>query len=95
MHFLPIFLDMALHFTAMGYLTVSAVMSDFAVVFGASSVLEFAFTIPGLSYFLVRCMQHNDYNVIQSYILVVIVWMLFVHLVLNILLEILDVRRRK
>ena len=35
---------------------VSAVMSDFAVVFGASSVLEFAFTIPGLSYFLVRCM---------------------------------------
>lgn len=74
---------------------VSAVMSDFAVVFGASSVLEFAFTIPGLSYFLVRCMQHSDYNVIQSYILVVILWMFLVHLVLNILLEILDVRRRK
>lgn len=74
---------------------VSAVMSDFASVFGASSVLEFAFTIPGLSYFLVRCMQHSDYNVIQSYILVVIVWMFFVHLVLNILLEIIDVRRRK
>ena len=74
---------------------VSAVMSDFAVVFGASSVLEFAFTIPGLSYFLVRCMQHSDYNVIQSYILVVIVWMFFVHLVLNVILEVLDVRRRK
>lgn len=74
---------------------ISAVMSDFAAVFGASSVLEFAFTIPGLSYFLVRCMQSSDYNVIQSYILVVIIWMFLVHLVLNILLEILDVRRRK
>ncbi len=72
----------------------SAVMSDFASVFGASSVLEFAFTIPGLSYFLVRCMQQSDYNVIQSYILVVIIWMFFVHLVLNLLLDLLDVRRR-
>ena len=69
-------------------------MSDFASVFGASSVLEFAFTIPGLSYFLVRCMQQSDYTVIQSYILIVIVWMFFVHLLLNILLDILDVRRR-
>ena len=32
-------------------------------------------------------MQHSDYNVIQSYILVVIVWMFFVHLVLNVILE--------
>lgn len=73
---------------------VATVMSDFASVFGASSVLEFAFTIPGLSYFLVRCMQQSDYTVIQSYILIVIVWMFFVHLLLNILLDILDVRRR-
>lgn len=73
---------------------VSAVISDFASVFGASAVLEFAFTIPGLSYFLIRCMQQSDYNVIQSYTLVVIVWMFFVHLVLNLLLDVLDVRRR-
>lgn len=73
---------------------ISAVMSDFAVVFGAGSVLEFAFTIPGLSYFLIRCMQQSDYNVIQSYILVVIIWMFFVHLILNLLLDVLDVRRR-
>lgn len=73
---------------------VATVMSDFASVFGASSVLEFAFTIPGLSYFLVRCMQQSDYTVIQSYILIVIVWMFFVHLLFNILLDILDVRRR-
>lgn len=73
---------------------ISAVMSDFASVFGASSVLEFAFTIPGLSYFLVRCMQQSDYNVIQSYVLVVIIWMFFIHLILNLLLDILDVRRR-
>ena len=73
---------------------ISAVMSDFASIFGASSVLEFAFTIPGLSYFLVRCMQQSDYNVIQSYILVVILWMFFVHLVLNLLLDLLDARRR-
>lgn len=74
---------------------ISAVMSDFAVVFGASSVLEFAFAIPGLSYFLVHSMQRSDYNVIQSYILVVIIWMFLVHLLLNLLLGILDVRRRK
>ncbi len=72
---------------------ISAVISDFASVFGASAVLEFAFTIPGLSYFLVRCMQQSDYNVIQSYTLVVIVWMFFVHLVLNLLLDVLDTRR--
>lgn len=73
---------------------VSAVISDFASVFGASAVLEFAFTIPGLSYFLIRCMQQSDYNVIQSYTLVVIIWMFFVHLLLNLILDALDVRRR-
>lgn len=74
---------------------ISAVMSDFAVAFGGSSVLEFAFTIPGLSYFLVKSMQNCDYTVIQSYVLIVIIWMFFVHLLLNVLLDILDVRRRK
>lgn len=73
---------------------ISAVVSDFASIFGVSAVLEFAFTIPGLSYFLIRCMQQSDYNVIQSYILVVIIWMFFVHLVLNLVLDALDVRRR-
>lgn len=74
---------------------IAAMMADFAIVFGASSVLEFAFAIPGLSYFLVRCMKNSDYNVIQSYVLVVILWMFFVHLILHAVLELLDVRRRK
>lgn len=73
---------------------ISAMLSDLAVVFGAGFVLEFAFTIPGLSYFLIRCMQQSDYQVIQTYILVVICWMFLVHLLLNLLLDVLDVRRR-
>ncbi len=74
---------------------VSAVIADFAWVFGGSTVLEFAFAIPGISYFLVDSMTASDYTVLQTYILVVVIWMFIVHLVLNVVLNIVDVRRRK
>ena len=73
---------------------ISAVSSNFAFLFGGSTVLEFAFAIPGVSYFLVDSMNSRDYTVMQSYILVVILWMFFVHLILNLLLQLIDVRRR-
>lgn len=73
---------------------ISTVIANFAGVFGGSTVLEFAFGIPGISYFLVDSMQKSDYNVLQTYILVVVIWMFIVHLVLNLVLDRLDVRRR-
>ncbi|MCR4891246.1 MAG: ABC transporter permease [Lachnospiraceae bacterium] len=73
---------------------ISTVIADFAWVFGGSTVLEFAFSIPGVSFFLVSSMQNSDYNVLQTYILIVIIWMFFVHLVLNLVLYAIDVRRR-
>ena len=71
---------------------ISAVISRFAYVFGGSTVLEFAFTIPGVSTMLVSAMDSRDYNVMQVYILVVVIWMFFVHLVLNLVLKALNVR---
>ena len=71
---------------------ISAVISRFAYVFGGSTVLEFAFAIPGLSTMIVSAMDSRDYNVLQVYILVVVLWMFFVHLVLNLVLKLLNVR---
>ena len=71
---------------------ISAVITRFAGVFGGSTVLEFAFAIPGLSTMLVSAMDSRDYNILQVYILVVVIWMFFVHLVLNIVLRALNVR---
>jgi len=73
---------------------ISAVIANFAWVFGGSTVLEFAFTIPGVSYFLVDSMKSSDYTVLQTYMLVVVIWMFLVHLTLNLALLALDVRRR-
>lgn len=72
---------------------VSAVITRFAGVFGGSTVLEFAFAIPGLSTMLVSAMDSRDYNILQTYILVVVIWMFFVHLILNLVLRLLGVRR--
>lgn len=74
---------------------ISAIISNFATILGGSSVLEFAFTIPGISFFLISSMQKRDYNVMQSYVLFMVLWMFIVHLVLNIVLALLDVRRKK
>ena len=71
---------------------VSAVITRFAGIFGGSTVLEFAFAIPGLSTMLVSAMDSRDYNVLQIYILVVVIWMFVVHLVLNLVLRALNVR---
>ena len=73
---------------------IGAVIANFAWVFGGSTVLEFAFTIPGVSYFLVDSMQSSDYTVLQTDLLVVVIWMFCVHAVLNLVLYALDVRRR-
>ena len=73
---------------------IAAVITRFAGVFGGSTVLEFAFAIPGLSTMLVSAMDSRDYTILQTYILVVVIWMFFVHLILNLVLKLLGVRRQ-
>ena len=72
---------------------VAAVITRFAGAFGGSTVLEFAFAIPGLSTMLVSAMDSRDYNILQTYILVVVIWMFFVHLILNLVLRLIGARR--
>ena len=74
------------------YGLISVVVSRFAYILGGSTILEFAFGIPGISYFLVKSMQATDYYVLQSYIMVVLIWMFLVHLVCNLILSGLEVR---
>lgn len=71
----------------------SAVITRFAGVFGGSTVLEFAFAIPGLSTMIVSAMDSRDYTILQTYILVVVIWMFFVHLILNLVLRLIGARR--
>ena len=71
---------------------ISSIITRCAYVFGGSTVLEFAFTIPGMSTMLVSAMDSRDYNIMQVYILVVVIWMFFVHLILNVVLKGLNVK---
>ncbi len=71
------------------------ITARFASIFGGSSILEFAFAIPGVSYFLISNMQDREYTVMQSYVLVVVLWMFVVQLVIQVLIRILDVRTRR
>jgi peptide/nickel transport system permease protein len=61
----------------------SVILSRLAWIAGGSAVLEFAFGIPGISYFLVDSMQAKDYYVLQSYVMVIMVWMFLSHIILG------------
>ena len=74
------------------YGMLSVTISRFAYILGGSSVLEFSFGIPGISYFLVNSMHKSDFFVLQSYLMVVGIWMFVTHLVFNFILDLLDAR---
>ena len=57
----------------------AAIISKFASILGGATVIEFAFTIPGISYFLIESIAKRDYVVIQTYMLIIVIWMLIVH----------------
>lgn len=59
------------------------IASKLSTVLGGSVVVEFAFTIPGISYFIVDSMMKRDYFVLQSYLMVMILWMFVVHIILE------------
>lgn len=68
------------------YSILSASLSKFSSVIGGSVVVEFAFTIPGISYFLISSIIARDYNVIQAYLVILFIWMFIVHAVIDFLL---------
>lgn len=67
----------------------SALIDKLSWVIGGTTVIEFAFSIPGISYFLVESMHSRDYLVIQSYIILMFLWMFFVHIIINLILKVL------
>ncbi len=68
------------------YSILSASLVKFSTVIGGSVVVEFAFAIPGISYFLINSIVARDYNVIQAYLVILFVWMFSVHLIIDFLL---------
>jgi peptide/nickel transport system permease protein len=69
---------------------ISVVISRLAWVIGGSAVLEFTFGIPGISFYLIDSMHANDYYVLQTYIMAVVVWMFLAHLTLGLALRLID-----
>lgn len=76
------------------YSLLSASVSRFSSVIGGSGVLEFAFTINGVSYYLISSIVARDYNIIQAYIILIFVWMFVVHLIFDIILLFLKERKK-
>jgi len=70
----------------------SAIISKFAWVIGGSSVVEFIFSIHGVSFFLISGIMQRDYNIIQSYLFFIVIWMMVVHLVFEIFIKFLGER---
>lgn len=68
------------------YSLFSASISKCSSVIGGSSVLEFAFAIPGVSHFLISSIVARDYNVVQAYIFFVFLWMFLIHFLFDTLL---------
>ena len=71
---------------------IAVLISRTPIVFGGSAILEFALGIPGINFFLVECMHATDYYVLQSYIIVMIICMFVIHVIFNLLLNLLDRR---
>ncbi len=65
---------------------ISTMVGRFSWVIGGTAVVEFVFAIPGVSLFLVESISVKDYNIIQSYLLFILLWMGVVHAVCNVII---------
>lgn len=74
------------------YGLVAACLAKMSWVIGGSSILEFVFAVPGMSAYIIDSIKQRDYQVIQSYLIFLVVWMIAVHLVCDLLLAWLDPR---
>nr|WP_164987358.1 hypothetical protein [Propioniciclava flava] len=50
--------------------------------------------MPGISFYVITSIQNRDYFVIQSYLMLMVVWMTVTHLILDAVLRALDPRTR-
>ncbi|MDO5714242.1 MAG: ABC transporter permease [Tissierellia bacterium] len=69
-----------------------ALIPRFSSVLGGSSVAEFIFGIPGISFFLIDSIKNRDYAAIQSYLFLIMVWMSVIHFIFRILQSRIDKR---
>ena len=59
----------------------SIAISKFSSVLGGATVVEFAMALPGLSTFLIDSISRRDYPMVQSYIMILVIWMFIVNIV--------------
>ncbi|WP_316670595.1 ABC transporter permease [uncultured Propionibacterium sp.] len=52
-----------------------AVVSKMAWVIGGASVVEYVFAVPGMSYYIISSIGARDYTVVQSYLMILVLWM--------------------
>ena len=70
----------------------SSLISKFSWVIRGTAVVEFVFSVPGVSFFLTNSIAQRDYNVIQSYLFFVVLWMMCVHLFFSVIMRMLGAR---
>ncbi len=74
------------------YALLSAVRSEAGWVIGSTATMEILFNLPGLSQFLVQSIAVRDQMVLQAYVMVIALWLLFMNLIVHILQRFLDPR---
>lgn len=74
------------------YAVICVVYAEFAWIIGGSATIEILFNLPGISQFLVSSIGARDQFVMQSYIMVVAIWMLVTGFVVKSLQLLLDPR---
>lgn len=65
----------------------SLAVSRFSSVIGGATVVEFAMALPGLSTFLVESIGRRDYPMVQSYIMMIVLWMFIVNMVFEVVMD--------
>lgn len=74
------------------YAVICVIYAEFAWIIGGSATIEILFNLPGISQFLVSSIAARDQFVLQSYIMVIAVWMLATGIIVKSLQVYLDPR---
>lgn len=74
------------------YGLVAALIAKMSWVIGGTAIVEYVFAVPGVSFYVISSIQNRDYFVIQSYLMLMVLWMVVTHLLLDAVLHALDPR---
>lgn len=74
------------------YALLSAVRSEAGWVIGSTATMEILFGLPGISQFLVQSIAARDQMVLQAYVMVTAVWLLFMNTAAAVIMKLLDPR---